>query len=294
MGRKAIALFCALNLALSWAVQIVMINTIGVESDAATLVLVALMWSPTLVALGFIAFNRSARRGVAWKFGKLSYWPLGILYAVAIAFGCVAVFLSQGWASSDWFAFSNTGVDVSGGPWFLGKGAQAWPLFVVNVLLTAGVFSVMNLLATAGEEFAWRGFLQGHMVEAFGVGGGVVLLGLFWSFWHLPMLLMGYNHPDNPLLGSFVLSPIELVAVSFFYAWLTIRSGSFWPAALAHGAGNSIQEGVIGHLQLTVPALYSSLLQTGAAVAVGLVCWAVLAAGQRPHPTPERDRQTSY
>ena len=23
---------------------------------------------------------------------------------------------------------------------------------------------------------------------------------------------------------------------AFFYAWLTIRSGSFWPAALAHGA----------------------------------------------------------
>lgn len=281
MGRKAIALFCALNLALSWAVQIVLINTIGIEADASSLVLVGLMWSPTLIALGFILFNRAARQGVAWKFGKLGYWPLGILYATAIAFACVGLFLSQGWAASGWFAFSDVGVDITGGPWLLGKGAQAWPLFVANVLLTAGAFAGMNLVAAAGEEFAWRGFLQGHMIKAFGVSGGVVLLGLFWSFWHLPLLLMGYNHPDNPILGSFVLSPIELVAVSFFYAWLTIRSGSFWPAALAHGAGNSIQEGVVSHLQLAVPTLYSSLFQTAAAVAVGLVCWASLAAGRR-------------
>lgn len=281
MGRKAIALFCALALAVSWAIQIALINTIGIEGDTASLVLVGVMWTPTLLALAFLLFHRPARQGLAWKFGKLSYWPLGILYACAITFGCVWLFLTQGWATTDWFGFSGEGVDVTGGPWLLGKGAQAWPLFVANVLVTAGAFAGMNLVAAAGEEFAWRGFLQGHMVREFGVGRAIVLLGTFWSFWHLPMLLMGYNHPENPILGSFVLSPLELIGVSFFYAWLTIRSGSFWPAALAHGAGNSIQEGVISHLHLTVPALYSSLCQTGAAVLIGLLCWAALAMGRK-------------
>ena len=56
----------------------------------------------------------------------------------------------------------------------------------------------------------------------------VLMLGL-----GLPLLLVGYNHPENPILGALVLSPVELVATSFFYAWLTIRSGSFWPPARA-------------------------------------------------------------
>jgi membrane protease YdiL (CAAX protease family) len=119
------------------------------------------------------------------------------------------------------------------------------------------------------------------MIEAFGVSKAILLLGLFWSFWHLPLLLVGYNHPENPILGAFVLSPIELVGVSFFYGWLTIRSGSFWPAAIAHAAGNSIQEGVVSHLHLLEPALYSNLYRTATAVIVGLICWVALVAGRK-------------
>ena len=43
--------------------------------------------------------------------------------------------------------------------------------------------------------------------------------------------------------GEFLLSPILLVAASFFMARLTARTQSFWPAALAHGTGDSIQGG---------------------------------------------------
>lgn len=277
MGRKAIALFCALALAASWAIQIALLTTVGMDADIATPVLVGVMWSPTLIAGLFLLFHKPAREGLLWKLGKLSYWPVGVIVAALIGFACVGVFLDQGWATSNWFAFSVDGVDVTGGPWLLGDGAQGWPLFVANAALTAFAFSGMNLVATVGEEFAWRGFLQGHMVRNFGIGWGVVLLGAFWSFWHLPLLLVGYNHPENPILGALVLSPVELVATSFFYAWLTIRSGSFWPAALAHGAGNSIQEGLVSHLDLGVAAISTSLFQTGVAVAVGLLCWAALA-----------------
>jgi len=34
---------------------------------------------------------------------------------------------------------------------------------------------------------------------------------------------------------------VSVVAVSFFYTWLRVRSGSVWPAALLHAASNGAQ-----------------------------------------------------
>lgn len=281
MGRTAIALYCALALALSWAIQIALLNTYGLESEQAGLFLVAGMWSPTLLAIPFLIFHKPAREGVRWGPGNPLYWPIGIAFATAVAFGTLAVFLTMGWATMPWFDFSAGGVGINGGPWVLGKGQQDWGLFAANVAATAGWFAVLNLVAAAGEEFAWRGFLQGHVTRQFGVTGGIILLGLFWAAWHGPVMLQGYNQPDNPLLGTFVIFPIELVAISFFFGWLTIRSGSFWPAALAHGAGNSIQEGVISHMQLAVPDIWTDFVVLVPTVAVGLICWRALEAGRR-------------
>lgn len=284
MGRKAIALYCALALALSWAIQIALLNLFGMESDAAPMFMLACMWSPTLLALGFIAVHKPARQGVLSGPGNPLYWPIGVAFAAAVAFGTLAVFLNMGWATMPWFDFAAGGVGVNGGPWVLGKGQQDWLFFAGNVAATAMWFAVLNLVAAAGEEFAWRGFLQGHLVRQFGITGAIVFLGLFWAAWHGPLMLQGYNQPENPLLGTFVLFPIELTAISFFFAWLTIRSGSFWPAALAHGAGNSIQEGVISNMQLAVPDVWTDFVVMVPTVAVGLICWKALERRRKSKP----------
>ena len=48
-----------------------------------------------------------------------------------------------------------------------------------------------------------------------------------------------YNFPGYPLLGSLVLMPLFTLGASGVFAWLTLRSGSFWPAVLAHASFNS-------------------------------------------------------
>lgn len=127
-----------------------------------------------------------------------------------------------------------------------------------------------------GEELGWRGFLQGVLVEKVGTTRGIVLLGLIWSFWHLPALLAGYNYPAHPVLGALVLFPAQLIAASFFLAWLTIRSGSFWPAAIAHGAVNSIEEGVTHNISVAVPHLYEDVTRVVLPILFGLVFWWLL------------------
>lgn len=276
MRWRAIGLYVGLAMAVSWGLQILAIRIWGLGSPVTSVIFVTVMWSPTLLALAFIVFNREARVGVLWKIGRLRYLPLAILVPTVIAFLIMAVMISAGMASSGWFTFGRGGVTITGGPWVLGDGFQGWPLYLLNVATTAVAFSILGLVASVGEEFSWRGFLQGHLVRRAGVIRGILLLSAIWWAWHLPGLLAGYNFPDYPLLGAFVLFPLQMVGASFFFGWLTIRAGSFWPAALAHAAVNSIQQGMMDNLQLAVPGLYADVLRTLLILAVGLICWARL------------------
>jgi uncharacterized protein len=283
MNRMALALYCLITCALSWAIQFAALAVAGdPESPQAGPWLAAAMLTPTLVALAFIALHRPARRGVMCRPRWRMLWlaPVAVAVPTLCAFATVAAAHLTGWGASGWFEFSAGGVTVSGGPWLLGRGAQDWAAFAANVALTGAAFALLNGVVAAGEEFGWRGFLQAPMIERFGMTRGVVIIGLVWAAWHLPAQLAGYNYPDYPLLGALVLSPLQHVAASFFLAWLTLRAGSFWPAAIAHGAGNSIQEGVVANIQLAGPRLAEDLTGLALEVAVGLVCWWALSAAR--------------
>lgn len=270
--------YIALALATSWAIQIPAILALGLDNSATRALFVLVMWSPTFIAWIFMARIRRARAGVRWKLGRVRYLPVGIAVETLVAFGILATMAVAGLATSGWFTFAVDGVVVDGGPWILGDGAQSWPLYVLNVIVTATVYSVIGLVAATGEEFAWRGFLQGHLEDYFGAVRAILIVALVWWMWHLPGLVAGYNFPETPLLGAFVLFPLQMIGTSFFFGWLAIRSNSFWPAALAHAAVNSIQQGMVDNLQLVGPQLHVHLVRTGLLVSVGLVCWASLRA----------------
>lgn len=276
MGRKSIGVYIASALALSWLLQLAAIRFWGLNTGGADLILLATMWSPTLLALIFIAVHRPARSGVLWRLGRLRYLPLGVAVETAIAFAMVAILAGAAVATMGWFAFERTGVTVHGGPWLLGAGFQIWPFYVLNIAVTAAAFSVFGLVAATGEEFAWRGFLQGHLISQVGVRRGILLIAAVWWAWHLPGLLAGYNFPEYPIVGALILFPLQMIGAALFFGWLTLRSKSFWPAALAHAAVNSVQQGVINNLVATVPTLYIDGLRTALIVAVGLACWASL------------------
>lgn len=280
MSRNATAIYVFLALAISWGIQIPTIMVFGLDSGVTSAVFLFVMWTPSLLALIFIIRNPRVRKQVLWRLGKLGYLPLGIIVQMVIGFGVVGVLVAGGLATSGWFTFQATGVDVSGGPWLLGQGFQSWPLYVLNVIVTGVIFSVFNLVATTGEEFAWRGFLQGQLTRQMGVLPGIFLLAAIWWAWHLPGLLFGYNFPEYPYLGAFVLFPLQMIGASLFLGWLTIKSGSFWPAALAHGAVNSVQQGLIDNLQLHAPQLYADFLRTGLILGVGMICWFLLRSRQ--------------
>jgi membrane protease YdiL (CAAX protease family) len=284
LNRRLIVKFCVLVYALSWAIQIGVLIAYGNPEDPRAVPwLVVTMLTPALVTLGLAIFSREARGLIQWRprWSLLPVAVIGFLVPTLIAFATVAIIAVGGWGAQSWFHFSAGGVAISGGPWILGRGTESWAMFIANVLLTGAWFSLFNALPAIGEELGWRGFLQGLLVKDFGLTRGIVFLGLLWSFWHLPALLAGYNFPEHPLLGALVLSPLELVATSFFLAWLMIRTGSFWAAAIAHGAGNSIEEGVTSHISMTAPHIYEDLTRLLLTVVVGLLFWWLLEKRRR-------------
>ncbi|WP_257387821.1 CPBP family intramembrane glutamic endopeptidase [Tahibacter caeni] len=288
MSKRAILIFCLLTFVLGWGVQLGIVAAYGNPENAPSYWLILVMSTPAIATVLFAIFHAPSRRQIRWK-PTWRMWPMtvpALCIPILIGFGAVAAVLAFGWGTPGWFQFSPGGVQISGGPWLLGKGAQGWAPFVANVVVTGVWFAAISTIPAIGEELGWRGLLQGALIDRLGLGRGVVVLGLVWSFWHLPSLLAGYNYPDHPVLGGLLLFPLMLIGASLFLAWLTLRAGSFWPAAFAHGAGNSIEIGVISNLKMTMPQLYLDVLHLTLTLAAGLICFALLRRS-RGRGTPE-------
>ncbi|MEA5388170.1 CPBP family intramembrane glutamic endopeptidase [Haloarculaceae archaeon H-GB2-1] len=123
-------------------------------------------------------------------------------------------------------------------------GQRVDPALVVAVQLVAALTlgPVINALFAFGEEFGWRGYLLPKLLPL-GARRAVVAHGLVWGVWHWPLIAMGYEYgfgyPGAPWAGPLVFL-VFTVSVGTVLAWLTVGSGSVWPATLAHGAVNAV------------------------------------------------------
>jgi membrane protease YdiL (CAAX protease family) len=110
-------------------------------------------------------------------------------------------------------------------------------------LILAAVQSVLlapfiAIAITFGEEYGWRGYLQ---TELFKMGRvrGVLLLGVIWGAWHWPLILMGYNYPNHPLLGVLLMT-LYTTGLAIVLGYAVLKSGSVLLAAYLHGLNNQV------------------------------------------------------
>lgn len=111
---------------------------------------------------------------------------------------------------------------------------------VPHLLPGLGLAAILLVPLVAGEEIAWRGFLQGPLTTELGTIAGIVVLGLVWGIWHAPIALRGHNLRSMFWVEAFVLYPVMCVAYSFPMAFLTLQTGSIWPALVFHGVNNAV------------------------------------------------------
>lgn len=147
---------------------------------------------------------------------------------------------------------------------------------VLTLLSALTVGPVVNALFAVGEEFGWRGYLLPKLLPL-GTRTGVLLQGVVWGIWHWPVIVMGYEYGFGysgfPWAGM-VVFPVFTVGAGTFLAWVTVREGSVWPAAIGHGAMNAIA----GFPLLLASGQPNPLLGPLPVGLVGASPWLVLAA----------------
>lgn len=105
-----------------------------------------------------------------------------------------------------------------------------------------------------GEEYGWRFFLQPRLQKKFGKTKGVLLLGVIWGIWHLPLVLFYYSTPEN-FFYAITTQMIGCIFLSIVFAYFYEKSGSLWCVVLLHFMNNAISS--IVAQQVGIRGLYS-------------------------------------
>ena len=265
---------------LSYAWQLVIWLTGGIGSAMFPI----LMLFPAVVAIAFRLRHREGFRNVGWGLRRWRYLAPALLTPVAVIVSVAALLLSLDLATPSQRLFTYAGgmVEIRRVTLVLGNGAQGVGFFALNFLLSLLLQSCLGSAVTIGEEFGWRAYVQEKLLRGFGVSGGLLLLGLVWGLWHLPIGLMGWNFPERPLLGALLLTPLSTVFVGVYLGWLYLRSRSIWIPTVAHAALNLSASVLFTEIEMRGDALP---LQLSWIAAWGFVSAACLVSLDRTKPS---------
>ncbi len=245
--------------------------------------------------------------GVAWLLGGLNTSPTGQLIVVLGAFApAIAAVVVRRWATREGFADAGLRPRLrKNWPYYLVAWLLPLPIVGVIVLLAAalGVWPTRSALPPAlvpgallgslvaaplfwGEEFGWRGYLQLRLLGRQPLLAAL-LTGLIWGVFHYPLILVGFEGYENAALGL-LLFPVFTILQSVILGWLRLRTGSVWPACLAHAAANFIGGALTSYLYLDSGhfslASYAGVL--GWLPLAAICAWIVLGDQRRAEAPP--------
>ncbi|MGL4176403.1 MAG: CPBP family intramembrane glutamic endopeptidase [Dermatophilaceae bacterium] len=118
--------------------------------------------------------------------------------------------------------------------------------FGATLLQTATVGTVVYLLFVTGEEIGWRGFMLTRLIDS-GVPRPLLVHGVIWAGWHLPIILTGSYEPTGTtnIARAAIGFMVVATALSYVLAWLRLDSGVIWPGVVAHAVANSVGQDLV-------------------------------------------------
>lgn len=267
---RKIYTFLALVLILSSIVYYFIFKSSSLHSFGGNLVLL-LMWVPGVSGIITQLIYEHTLRGMGWKLGKAKY--LLIAYFLPV-FYCLVVY---------------------GITWISGLGNVPDPEFISEIITTYGItntnpaiviliFIVIasvvglfgSLLSATGEEIGWRGVFVPELAKVTSFPKVALISGAIWAIWHLPAILFAdYNLPGVPKWYAGLMFTIMVLGISFAFAWLRLKSGSLWTAAILHASHNLFIQVIFTPLTLQnkITPFIIDEFGVGLAMAGVLVAW---------------------
>lgn len=222
-ARKSLVVFFAVLVLLSGIVEWKLIR-LGNVMTAPRYLTLCLMWCPAVASFVARLIFREGISDVGFRFGGVEglkstvqawLYPLAVAsvaYGIAWTFG-LAVF------KPPFFTFANG----------------------VFIAMTIGTFN--GCFRAAGEEIGWRGYLVPRLIDA-GVPRPILLSGIIWVSWHLPLLIAGsYVTSGGGMLVYTSTFAIDVIFAGYLSAFWRLKSGSVWPAVVFHAAWNAVIQG---------------------------------------------------
>jgi len=227
-------------------------------------------YAPAVAAVLAAALT-GGRPALKQLLGRLTRWRVPWQWYLVVILGPAA------------FSVAIAGIYAAlGGSWSAAlPRAFAAPVLVLPILLL-----ILTGTDGLGEELAWRGFALPRLLAGHSALVASLILGFFWSLWHLPLLWTeGIQTQQLPVW----LLLLDISAKSVLFTWVFLHTrGSVLIAALFHGSTNlftlSPAVSVTGDLMFPVIATAAKWL---------LVILLVAIAGVRlvKRPTPESSAQ---
>ena len=195
----------------------------------------ALMWIPAAASTVARLVLRDGFTDVSFRIGGSRGWKAIVL---ALTFPIVVGVISYGIAwTSGLVHFNPQPIALTAR--FVGNTASPFLVFMINLAVSTTVVTIFSVRTAAGEEIGWRGYMLTRLIDA-GLPKPVLLSGVIWGLWHVPLILGGVYLAGPPPILSASLWMVTATAFSFVFARLRLATGSVWPAITLHAAWNSV------------------------------------------------------
>jgi len=196
------------------------------------LFVIGIMWCPGLAGMLCLKLNGRKLSELGWKWPQPKYalmsWYVPLLYA-AITYLIVWSFGLGGFPNRDFMGTLASRMGLRTSP----------TVSTIVYVLLMGSFGLARSLSSAlGEEIGWRGFLVPELSKTLGFTGTALISGIVWSCWHYPILIWGDYNAGTPTWYGLTCFTVLVVAISFVFAWMRLKSGSLWSGAMLHASHN--------------------------------------------------------
>ncbi len=137
----------------------------------------------------------------------------------------------------------------------------------------------LNFVNCFGEEWGWRGYLLPKMLKKMKVVPTLLITGVIWGLWHVPLTALGHNYgvgyPGFPFTGILAMC-VFCIVIGIILSYVTIKTKSCIPAVMGHGLINGVASTGIYYTSLEHP--YNVFLGPAPIGLIGGIGFIILAA----------------
>jgi len=222
-ARRGLAIYLALVVVLSAAIEALIIRRPDIDGPF----IAGLMFVPALASVVARLVLKEGFSDVSFRFGgrrTLKAIGLALIFPTVIGLIVYGVAWATGLAS------------------FAGDGSSSIIELLIGIILATTLWTALSSLLTAGEEIGWRGYMLTRLIDS-GVPRPVLVSGLIWGLWHVPLVLAGLYAagPSPAISAAFIM--VSITSFGYVIARLRLETGSIWPAIVLHASWNSVIQG---------------------------------------------------